>query len=759
MTPKELCLALINVNLEEQVSKIILNDEILNDETSWTPYGSIENNVGTIFNQSSAPVAALTEKIINSIDAILLNECKKRGIEPDGAKAPRTMQNAVEQFFNIKDGDFSEVARERRRDIASNILVVAEGDKKRPCISIVDMGEGQNPKDFEDTFLSLHKTNKIRVPFVQGKYNMGGTGAIPFCGEKHYQLILSRRNPVLLQHSQRDFWGFTLVRYRTARGNDKSGVFEYFTDKGDMFKFVGESLQVLPEGKFFEYGTLVKLYEYKLDSASNITLNLWRDLNRSLFNPALPVILYEARDFKGHSKDKVLLGNKMRLRVDDNESVEETFAIDAVLGKFGMCKIHIVLLRENVSKTEFATQDDAIFFTINGQTHNTLGRSFLKAEKKASLDYLADCLVINIDLSNIPKDVRDHSFMGSRDRMREDEIKKGVEESLAEELRKHEGLRRLNQQRREKAISSNPKDEVFLKKLLGKLVKENSSIAEILGVGIDIPEGRPGETIEAVFEGKIFPTYLKFYKLNSEKFLEKRVPINSYAILKLETDAENHYLDREQESGELIVSPLEVRHSSHLYNGIITLRIIPKSDWVVGEKQRVKIELTRTYESSLTIEFDLLVEPPVQQITNPVTPRKPEKEKSLHLPQPIPVYKNNTEGGERKTWEQMNPPWSGVDICELKSTIINENQKQYDVFINMDADDLYSFLRRKILSPGAQDFVKRLYQTSILLYSLILYNDLSKSNQEELLPLIMKSVSKVCLDLAYSESLIKSVEE
>ena len=224
MTPKELCLALINVNLEEQVSKIILNDEILNDETSWTPYGSIENNVGTIFNQSSAPVAALTEKIINSIDAILLNECKKRGIEPDGAKAPRTMQNAVEQFFNIKDGDFSEVARERRRDIASNILVVAEGDKKRPCISIVDMGEGQNPKDFEDTFLSLHKTNKIRVPFVQGKYNMGGTGAIPFCGEKHYQLILSRRNPVLLQHSQRDFWGFTLVRYRTARGNDKSGV-------------------------------------------------------------------------------------------------------------------------------------------------------------------------------------------------------------------------------------------------------------------------------------------------------------------------------------------------------------------------------------------------------------------------------------------------------------------------------------------------------------------------------------------------------
>lgn len=102
-------------------------------------------------------------------------------------------------------------------------------------------------------------------------------------------------------------------------------------------------------------------------------------------------------------------------------------------------------------------------------------------------------------------------------------------------------------------------------------------------------------------------------------------------------------------------------------------------------------------------------------------------------------------------------------IADIKVTLLSESQdeKQYDVYINMDSDDLHAFLRRKKLSQNEQDFIKRLYQTSILLYSLILYNDLSKINggKEEMLPEIMKTISKVCLDLAYSESLVKGVEE
>ena len=83
--------------------------------------------------------------------------------------------------------------------------------KKSPCITVYDFGEGQNPEDFHNTFLSLHRGNKANIHFVQGKYNMGSTGAVVFCGDKKYQLIASKRNLSLANGSDSSF-GFTIVR-------------------------------------------------------------------------------------------------------------------------------------------------------------------------------------------------------------------------------------------------------------------------------------------------------------------------------------------------------------------------------------------------------------------------------------------------------------------------------------------------------------------------------------------------------------------
>jgi hypothetical protein len=761
MTIQELCFALINSRSEEDITNIIKSNEILNDDRNWAPYGELENNVGTFLSQQSSPVDALTEKIINSVDAVLLAECRKRGIDPEGAKAPRSMQEAVEQFFGIKDGDYTEVARKRRREIAENIMVIAEGDKKKPCIVIVDKGEGQNPKDFETTFLSLHKRNKIRIQFVQGKFNMGGTGALPFCGKSHYQLILSRRHPDFLSPSQRDFWGFTLVRYNGGSGFDRSGIFQYCTDRGDILKFEGHVLNILPDNKIFEYGTFIKLYDYRLNKPSSVLRDLYKDLNRSLYDSAIPFLIYENRDFNiTHGKDTPVLGNKWRIRIDDRELVEEFLTIDAVLGEFGLCRIEVIVLKEDAPKENFTTINEAVFFTINGQKHSALGRSFLRSSGKAGLDYLADSLAVFIELSNISTTVRDHAFMGSRDRMRDDEIKKGVEEDLAEVLRNHKGLKKINLARREKAISSNPKDEEFIKKVLEKLVKSNDTIADILGVGVDIPHVTRGENVEENYVGKRFPTFLKIYKYGSDKKLCKDIPINSFGIIKLETDVENNYLNREVDSGELIVSPISIRKSSYLYNGIITLKLIPNKNWKVNEIHHCEVILTRPYDDPLKVEFDIRIVNEVKPGNNPATDDKPSKLRGLNIPRPNLVYKDKSEDPNRKIWEEMNPIWDGRDIAEVRTIIIDKDKKYYDVYINMDSDDLHSFLIRKKLSHAEQDSVKRLYQTSILLYSLVLYNDLIKKNggAEELLPTLMKSISKICLDLAYSEALIKSID-
>ena len=69
------------------------------------------------------------------------------------------MGEAVDKFFGIKNGDFSEIIKSRRRAIAESIQVIAVGDKVSPSIIVYDDGEGQEPNKFHDTFLSLQQNN------------------------------------------------------------------------------------------------------------------------------------------------------------------------------------------------------------------------------------------------------------------------------------------------------------------------------------------------------------------------------------------------------------------------------------------------------------------------------------------------------------------------------------------------------------------------------------------------------------------------
>ena len=80
-----------------------------------------------------------------------------------------------------------------RNQQAESIQILADGPRGKTSLIIYDDGEGQHPEEFENTFLSLLRGNKNEIHFVQGKYNMGGSGAIVFCGKKRYQLIGSKR--------------------------------------------------------------------------------------------------------------------------------------------------------------------------------------------------------------------------------------------------------------------------------------------------------------------------------------------------------------------------------------------------------------------------------------------------------------------------------------------------------------------------------------------------------------------------------------
>ena len=133
------------------------------------------------------------EKLTNSVDAILMRRCLELGIDPKSAGAPRSVDEAVDRFFlDHKNWDLNT----HRNQQAQSIQVIADsrpGDTSDTSLVIYDDGEGQHPEDFEATFLSLLRGNKNEIHFVQGKYNMGGSGAIVFCGKRRYQLIASKR--------------------------------------------------------------------------------------------------------------------------------------------------------------------------------------------------------------------------------------------------------------------------------------------------------------------------------------------------------------------------------------------------------------------------------------------------------------------------------------------------------------------------------------------------------------------------------------
>ena len=96
---KELFEKLYLAKTEDDVDKIINAYPYIFKPENWYPLGGNENNFGVIENQQSTPIAALIEKITNSIDAVLMKKCLEAGIDPKSSQAPQSMDKARTIFF------------------------------------------------------------------------------------------------------------------------------------------------------------------------------------------------------------------------------------------------------------------------------------------------------------------------------------------------------------------------------------------------------------------------------------------------------------------------------------------------------------------------------------------------------------------------------------------------------------------------------------------------------------------------------------
>ena len=716
---KTLLLELVHCETESEVSATINRYPVLNNKRNWRPYGDNRNNYSTIGNQQANPINALVELLINGVDAMLIRGCHEYGISPTSPLAPRNMEEAAERFFGVTNGRLEQLSEGVRSALADNIRVIATGEKSPgyPCLTVIDLGEGQSPSAFPKTFLSLDSQNKIKIHFVQGTFNVGSTGVLQFCGLTHkYKLIVSRRFPSLRECVDDNPWGFTLIRRAAPVQGEKLSYYEYFAPGGEVPEIEDERLPLLPSGSStaygapMEWGTFIKLYEYRMPQRTIITFDLWYELNSRLQNLALPIKLHECRSFKSNTPEIVLSGMQSRL-ASDRASIEDDFPMTFMLRvpQIGMLDVKLTLFKQfdNSSGRRHWLRNDCVFFTVNGQTHAALDRRFLE-RRSVGLDYLSRELMVTVDCSSIETTVRDDLFMASRDRLREGDRKRLLEKLLADELKKHQALRAWNYRRRDTSIRERVDDDGSVIELFNSLVKVDPTIAELLGVGKQLRRviDPPSPRIE--FHGSRFPQKLELKKGKSGRYT-KECPINSsLCYVDCETDAANDYLSRLDSPGQFI-EPTKAFKSHHgPWNGNLRVHLYPPENARIGDEFPIEFGfMDDSRLEPLTVSIVLRICKPEKKRPSPPRPRP-----RLSLPNTFPVY--------RHEWDQH-------DMNEESAVVIKKlGNEEVDIFVNMDN----RYLRQELsfqASKGKEEIVKKQFRVAMAIVGLALYKDLRES--------------------------------
>lgn len=765
--------ALFNSATENEIDKVIeKNSAIFDNPENWSPFGHDVNYFGIIESQQASPIPALVEKITNSIDAILMKECQLRGIDPQGAHAPKSMIDAVNQFFpEWKNWDL----RTNQRNQAEEIQIIADGPKKETSIIIYDNGEGQHPNNFENTFLSLLKGNKIKVHFVQGKYNMGGSGALVFCGKRRYQLLGSKR------YDKTGKFGFTLTRRHQLtkaerEANPRFLHYEFLKINGEIPSFHIERMDLGLFNRPFETGTIIKLFNYKMPGVTDISRDLNLSLNEFLFEPALPLFTIEDTTKKHrypHTPvpQRELYGLKRRLEkmkdtyLDWGDCFDEEYKIPDK----GSLKVYVYVFKSklegkdskestSIIQREFFKNGMAVLFSLNGQVHGSFTSEFISRTLKFRL--LKDHLLIHVDCSQLYPDFRNELFMASRDRLKEggDEAQY-LRSYLGEQLRKSKLKDILKNRKNNLALSEGETNEVF--KSIARNISLNPEMMKLLQQSFkleqkkdiknkDVESHEKTKQKEKVpFHPKRFPSYFRIKGNEKEEKSAIQIPLNGSRTVRFETDVENAYFKRAEEPGDLEISILKYTSNdviggidkglpkaideliavtrSSPDEGIIRITFSSTNDVNVGDSLEAKVTLNNPAGEDF-IKYVLI------KITDPEKPKedvekKSKEEEPLGLPQYILAYEKLNDQVEQsefvkssfsKTWNELGESGIGIDYQTIIHPEINEEDKLESIIINMNSSVLMDYKRNKTSTDQLLTADKR-YITAVYFHTLILY--------------------------------------
>jgi len=587
---KELFLKLLSISSSDEVASLIESDAFFKEENcSWKPYGGRENNAGQVEGQMKSSSNALVEKLTNSIDALLMRRCYEvEGISPDSKdpKLPKSLSEALAKYF----GSDEDINKKRSEWAKQNLVVLAEGDKKHPTITVIDRGEGQSPEKIQDTIVHLSGSIKSNVDFVFGKYHQGGSAAIRFCGSKArcYQLVLSRRAETIAEKGKPNAYGWTLVR---RNYKSRLAYYEYCTGKdGNTFYFSDKE----PIGfndidiKFVD-GCLIRLYDYYLENPSNITYgrnSLAFDIDSKLQKSPLPIFLSDQRGWRGDTK--YTIAGLLRRIEDNKDIVSDDITLPAGLGEIGTRNIRCIRLK-HISDAKgvesYKQQREKIFYVENGLALGYENESFLKSD--CQLPALAPYLLCYVDMSDIPVELA-NLFHAGREEFAHTEDYHTVKERL-KKFFENEIFERWDKEYQEKTLANANEDNKELDKLIEKALVDDPELKELLGIGeeIKIPKGKDED--KEPYIGEEDP--MKFEFVGTQP---KEVDKVSYALAHLKTEAKDNLFTRKKNRYYIDWSK-----DSNLFDvvlrginkGIVSLRVDCRENAKVGEEGKLTFAL------------------------------------------------------------------------------------------------------------------------------------------------------------------------
>ncbi|HEY1707221.1 MAG TPA: hypothetical protein VGG10_03080 [Rhizomicrobium sp.] len=745
--------------VEAAVEKILARYSLLKDPAHWRPYGQNESNFGVVENQQASPIPALIEKITNGIDAILVRRCLEEGLDPRSSQAPQSIDAAIGAFFpDHKNWDIPK----SRRVQAEGLQILADGPRLETSLIIYDDGEGQRPEDFESTFLSLLRGNKNEIHFVQGKYNMGGAGAVAFCGKRRYQLVASKR------FGAQSPFGFTLVRRHPLTAEEeqrkKSTWYEYLIIDNKIPSFACGPLELGLHNRSFKTGTVIKLYSYDLPAGARSVIS--RDLNQSineyLFQPALPILTVDKKERYPDDRnlERELYGLRRRLEEDESKYVDKFFSEDIADAEFGRIRATCYVFKPRVEaknaketretiQREFFKNNMSILFSVNGQVHGNYTSEFITRSLKFPL--LKDYLLVHVDCTDVRTQFRNELFMASRDRLKEGAESRKLRRMLADLL--SAGRLKDIHKERKASITVECNDAEELLRSVTRNLPIQDDLAKLLGQTFRLEDERHGRKAERAkptreekdkekptFKPQRFPSIFQIdgKAKDSDGVPLIHLPLGGERTIKFSTDVEDQYFDRVREPGDLQIGLLNVNQNgtggsggdrasepkaldavfnvvrSSPQDGTIRVLIKPTKDMKVGDAVELKASLSSP-GGQLEQVFVVKVSAPEKKAKDPKPGDEPDKR--LGLPKPVMVYREAGRGG--LTWDDLES--RGISMNhEIVVVPQVEGEALSEIYINMDSNALLSH-RAKLNKEEAIAVADKRYLSAVYFHTLFLY--------------------------------------